>query len=70
MGPSNCNLHPENDLAKKLVEETCGGIGAASLLAGGAGGRSTVSQRGGGWDSYNDWTQPRATLLYSCHVMK
>ncbi len=53
MGPSNCDLHPENELAKelKLAEMTSSGSGAASLLAGGAGTRSAERQVDNGWDS-------------------
>ena len=56
-------MHPEDDLAKKLAEETCGGSGAASLLA------------GGWWSGTPEYwkSEIRPTcnaLLYSFHLWK
>jgi len=40
MAPSNCNLHPENDLAKELTEKASRDSKAEAQLAGRAGGQS------------------------------
>ena len=46
MGPSYCDLHPENDLAKKLTEKASSRSKTASLLAGGAGVKTRLETGG------------------------
>jgi len=44
MGPSNRNLYPENDLAKKLAEKTSSDSEVASLPGGGAGAQNVSNK--------------------------